>query len=1138
MSTTTTTLPRKITAALMAAAIVVGSAALFLDRADAGSTVTPNSGPQGKSVVGTYKGQTKNLVTMLFEVQLNGQESFMFCIDIATSIEFGVTYDEQAWSDSNVTNLPKITRVLSQTSATSSKDPVEIAAVQAAIWHFSDGFDLAVADPKNDPAVVARYQQLVADADANPVDKEPAGSLSVAPDTQNGSVGQPLFYDIATTATAPLTLEVSDSAVLIHPATGDTCDTSQVIATATGNSRICLTTTDPRKNVKLTVRTASAQVSAGRVFIRPNRQKLIIGRDGTAQAVDVATANWSANGAPTVKVECPAGGVTFGQPATFTATATDPENGPLLYLWTVNGTPVSGATTNTLTATLRRSDVLKVTVKDSGAATASATADCAGNNPPTVSLSCPDKLILGGLDEFTAVGTDPDGDGLTYQWTLNGSPLSQTGATISVQVTLGDVLSVVAVDETGMSSAVATADCLQPNQPPTVTLTCPTNLVYGQPATFAAQGADPEGASLTYRWYVDGQLQANRNGASAQLTVNEGQKVSVEAVDQGGKASAKIDSTCNGERPNRPPTVKVSCPTELIWGRTTTFTATGTDPDGDSLTYEWSLNDQVIAGQTAGSVSTALAEGDRLSVIVRDSRNAASAAVRADCPGRPDNRPPTVSLTCPKGLLYGRPAVFTATGEDPDGDAVTFKWFIDDELVAGANGPSVELTVNQGQRVTVVSNDGVLDSAEVTKRCPGEQPNRPPVVSLECPVNLVFGEPGRWIANAADPDGDLDLIFSWYVNDRPVAGATGPSAQLSVGPTDKVTVTATDSKNLVSAPATTNCSGNSRPTVELQCPPNLEFGQPATFTATGNDPDGDPLTFVWRIDDEIVTDQSGATAGLTITKGQTVSVSVIDDQQLSSSAATSTCAGNTRPKVTTVCPKPLVIGEAAIFEATGTDADGDSLTYAWSVNGQVVEGQTGPKATLTPKAGDKVSVVAKDTTGLASAGAPFDCLPLPRPTITVSCPANFVAGQAATFTAVGSVSDNTSLAYTWAVNNQIVAGQSGPTASLTVSATDRVSVNALSTNGLVSSTVAVTCTSPPPASVSNETLTTVPAPIPATPNVLGTRVFQAAIPAVSGLAYTGSSTSLLATLAGLFVLAGGLVLLVTRKRIMPSPTIE
>lgn len=1086
--------PRRAIAVLAATAVVVTGLGLAYGSADAGSSVTPQSGPAGRVVYGTYQGKAQKLQTMLFQVDVNGKASFMFCIDISTTIEFGVSYDEKSWSDSSVPNLANVARILSQTSATTTKDPIEIAAAQAAIWHFSDGFALDAANPKNDPAVTARYNALVSDATASPVPAEPAGTLAVVPGSATAAQGQAVFFDVTTTATAPLSIELSDAAVTAHRATGDVCDVATPIST-TGPGRICLTASSPRSQVTMTLRTGAAPLSAGRVFIRPKRQKLIIGKSGQAQSAETVVASWSANGRPAVSVTCPADGVRYGAPTTFTAKGTDPDGDVLTYAWTLNGALVPGQTGPTLTINPAAGDRLSVTVADAAGQTASVEANCAGKNPPTVALVCPDPLLVGQENSFTAIGSDPDGDTLTYSWSRNGNLLSSTnGPNLRTVVNAGDDIRVSVTDTTGETSAEVAASCIPQsvNRPPTVTIVCPAGMVYGRPATFTAQGADPDGDPLTYVWRVNDQPVAGQTGPSATVTVAKGDTVSVTANDGSRDSEAATATGCSGSTPNRPPTVQLVCAPDLIWGEDATFTADASDPDGDSLTYRWTVNGKVVPGATSASVTAKLERGDVIAVTATDPDGAASAEVTGNCAG---NGRPTVALDCPATVVYGEPTVFTATGTDPDGDALTFLWRVNGVADDFQTGPSASLVVRAGDRVNVSAVDpSGAASASRTVQCAGATR---PAVTITCPLNLTYGEPFDFIANGVDPDGDTELTYAWYLNGAPIAGATGPKATVTVSKDDVLTVTAMNSGGVVSASASADCVGNHRPQVELACPEDLVFGRPTTFTATGTDADGDELTYTWSVDDEVVEGATGPVAELTLTKGQRVTVTATDAPGATSTTATSTCVGTSPPEVRTVCPERVVWGEPATFTATGTDDDGDTLTYRWTIDGVEVEGVSGPTLTARLEEGAVVAVTATDPTGLASATATFDCGGSRRPVLTLICPSDHVFGQPADFVATVAGADAADLAFTWALNGTVLPGRTGSKVTLAIQPTDVVAVTAITPQGLVAETVGTSCTGTKPP---------VP-PVPSMPEVLSRAVQQAAVRSVASLASTGGEVA-------------------------------
>lgn len=1043
-STSTSTSGRQRLLAIFAAAVVIiGALGLTLTSVDAASSVTPRSGPSGKTVHGTYQGKSQKVPTMLFQVDLNSAPSFMFCIDIGTAIEFGVPYAETGWEESNVKNLAKVARVLSQTNATTTLDPVEIAAAQAAIWHFSDGFDLATNDARNDAAVIARYQALVDDAERNPVSSEPAGTLSVTPAKGSAAYGSPIFYDVATTSTDPIAIELSDSLVNAHPVVDGVCDIATTINTVTGASRFCVTAAGPRSNVKVTLRTAAAPLSAGRVFVRPNRQKLIIGKPGIAQANQTVAASWTDNGRPTVDIACPTDGVSYGQPATWTANASDPDGDAITYQWTVNGQPVEGATEATFTHTPQPGEQIGVIVTDSVGQSASADANCVAKSAPTVILYCPTDLVLGQENTFLAEGSDPDGDSLTYEWTVNGA--------------------VVAGNDTAMLKTV----------------------------------------------------------------VNAGDRVAVTAIDSGGSRSDEVVASCIPIIGNQPPTVTLECPADAAPGPVT-FEAKGSDPEGDELTYTWYLNGTVVAGETGPSATIEVKVGDVVAVEASDGR-LTSTRVEVDCITSPENTPPTVTLTCPAAVFYGEPTIFVAVGNDAEGDALTYRWSLNGTVDEQQTGSQATFVLQAGDSVSVQARDEANDmtSDEVTVDCVGA--NRP-TVTITCPVPTIYGEPATFIANGNDPDGEGTLIYTWSHNGAPIDGNLTPRLVISLQPGDTLTVTVTTEDGIVSAAASADCTGNTRPTVSLECPEDLVFGQPVTFTAKGADVEDDAndtaLTYEWTVNGKVVEGETGPSAKLTLERGDQVGVRTIDSAGLESTVATSTCTGTSKPTVTLSCPDQIVFGEPTVLNATGTDADGDSLTFEWTVNGKVVEGQTGASLSIVLQPDDVVSVTATDPTGLTSDSVKLDCLDdvgVVRATIALSCPATVKAGDPVKISAtVTGLPKGAKPVFTWAINGKVITGESGAELSVVMGPNDVVSANVIADGVIGSATVQTNCTT-----IVNEPS---PTPIPSTPTVMAKLTANAEQRAAADkLAWTGSNTMTLVWGGVIAIGIGGLFVVLRRR---------
>jgi hypothetical protein len=371
-----------------ATAFIAALVAIFffaaISQARAGTIAIPTSRGAGATIDGTTGGTPRHGFAGLIRATIAGAPAWLYCIDLNHSLKFNQPYEEGNWSAANVTNLPQITRILQQHPAdatAAANDSVEAAAVQSAIWHFSDGFDLT----GGPPGVTDLYAQIVADANLNPA-IEPAASLAISPVQQTGVAGDYLDFTLTTSATGPVALTVS-------PAPGVelvTCDAGHTpIGSSTSGPypiHLCLHQTTAGGPVTLTA-TATATVAAGRVFLRPESQNLVLADSRTAESSATATGTWNAappNQPPTVTLPCPTGGFVFGQSTTFTASGQDADNDALTYAWTNNGVPLASSGSS-ISVALQAGDVLTVIVSDSkGASSAPATlsASCGNTAPP------------------------------------------------------------------------------------------------------------------------------------------------------------------------------------------------------------------------------------------------------------------------------------------------------------------------------------------------------------------------------------------------------------------------------------------------------------------------------------------------------------------------------------------------------------------------------------------------------------------------------------------------------------------------------------------------------------------------------------------------------------------------------------
>jgi hypothetical protein len=249
---------------------------------------------------------------------------------------------------------------------------------------------------------------------------------------------------------------------------------------------------------------------------------------------------------------------------------------------------------------------------------------------------------------------------------------------------------------------------------------------------------------------------------------------------------------------------------------------------------------------------------------------------------------------------------------------------------------------------------------------------------------------------AHDADGDaLTYSYEWLLNGTLLAGASGPSLDLSVtghgdrGDTITVRVTASDGQT-TSAPATASVVvADAAPTASVA----IDITSPTTnqvirATATSSDADGDALTytFTWRVGTFVRATTGGPNASSSFDlsvagngdKGQTVSVELVasDGTLQSAIASASAVVANSSPTVTvSLSDASPRSNDVLVATATAQDADSDPLTvtYSWSVNGVVKQTGASSSFDLGLKGqgdnGDVVTVTATATDGTASATA-------------------------------------------------------------------------------------------------------------------------------------------------------------------------
>ena len=236
------------------------------------------------------------------------------------------------------------------------------------------------------------------------------------------------------------------------------------------------------------------------------------------------------------------------------------------------------------------------------------------------------------------------------------------------------------------------------------------------------------------------------------------------------------------------------------------------------------------------------------------------------------NEAPTAAIAGSVVGAEGSSVPFDGSGSsDPDGDALTYAWDFGDGSTGTGAAPSHVYADNGTYTVTLVVNDGTVDSAPVTTTA--EIANIAPVVSMPADASLVesgtfngsgsFTDPGAdaWSATVDYGDGSGAQSLALIGNNFQLSHTYADNGAYTV----TVVVTETDAEAGSGSGTTDVAVSNAAPIVEAGADVSLVSGDDFSLTGTFSDIGADDAPWQWSID------FAGSTAtGATSDQGATI----------------------------------------------------------------------------------------------------------------------------------------------------------------------------------------------------------------------------------------------------------------------------
>ncbi len=395
------------------------------------------------------------------------------------------------------------------------------------------------------------------------------------------------------------------------------------------------------------------------------------------------------------------------------------------------------------------------------------------NHVPTANAGPDQTQPVGSTVHLDGTGSsDPDGDALTFQWTLTNKPATSTatltGATTALPTfvldTAGTYQIQLVVSDGNLTSTVDIVIVSTTNSAPVADAGADQSGTVNTVIHLdGSTSSDVDGNALTYQWSFSSKpttstaTLTNATTVTPQFTIDKPGTYVVQLIVNDGTVASAPD-TVTISTVNSKPVANAGADQSGTVGTTLTLDGSGSsDVDGDALTYQWALTTKPANSTATLSDPTAV---NPTFVLDKPGTYTAQLIVHdGTIASDPDtitistlNTKPVADAGDDKHGTVGATVTLNGTlSSDPDGDAITYEW---------------SLTTKPTDSTTILQNPTTATPSFV----------------LDKPGTYT----GQLIVRDGQLDSDPDTVTVTTLNSKPVAdagpdqaGQTGTPVQLT-----------------------------------------------------------------------------------------------------------------------------------------------------------------------------------------------------------------------------------------------------------------------------------------------------------------------------------------------------------------------
>ena len=472
---------------------------------------------------------------------------------------------------------------------------------------------------------------------------------------------------------------------------------------------------------------------------------------------------------------------------------------------------------------------------------------------------------------------------------------------------------------------------------------------------------DPDGTILSFVWSIGGvQIASEPTAVVGPLAVGV-HTVTLTVTDRNG-ASVSDDMILTVFA-NLPPVVNAGPDRTVDYTQLVTFDGTGTtDPEGDALTYVWSV-DYCLAASGAGPGGPAPTE--TAPGIFPNCPDFATGPTPTDGPFVVGAHTVTLTVTDSHGASATDEMILTVTNDppvadagldqtvqtldsvtlngsgssDPENDIKFYTWSIDGTLL-NASGPTpVVGPFDAGvYTITLTVSDG--GGGEATDQMVLTVLNRAPVADAGPDRTANHAQTVTLAGSGSDPEGSA-LSYAWTLNGLPIAAVANPT----VGPFEigvhTLTLTVTDDHGATATDSMSVTVTNAPPLANAGPDQTVNHAQTVTLDGSGSsDPEGGALTYTWSVDGVQAATGASPVIGPFAVGIHTVTLTVTDDHGATATDNMVVTVVNEAPVADAGPDQTVSIRRrttlVTLDGSASTDPEGGTLSYVWAKDGQTV----------------------------------------------------------------------------------------------------------------------------------------------------------------------------------------------------------